>query len=132
MGAYWEHFSGTVPGLLLFGAAMACTYLVTMVDLIMALTVSGTRARFAAVSILKVLVLPAVVLLGTQLFINLVTTDWFNVIVDTFLISIFFMIRARIKDEDSWWTGMGTRLKKRLQSLASGLSSRAGTAPAGA
>ena len=70
MSVYWEHFSNTVPGLLLFGATMLSTYMVTTVDLVRAFTVKGSRLRYVTVSILKVLVLPAVTLLSTKLFIN--------------------------------------------------------------
>lgn len=107
-----------------FGVAMAC--IVAQFDVMFA--VRGTRRRYRAATIVRTLLLPAVVLTGLRAIIDYSAGNWFSAVLNT-LMSISFLKDWGKEDEDNWWSGRGTKIKKTIASLltrSASVSARAG------
>lgn len=132
MLAFWAGFPDTPFGIAVTLTALAMAYACITASFVQSSAARGSRPRFLAVSVQRTLAIPAMMLIVPKGIGNAASGNWLTAFFDVILFVTFIIMWRRLRNEDDWWTGRGTRLKKRLNSLASGLSSRGRTATAGA
>lgn len=101
-------------------AVIAATFLVAITCIVaqfgMMFAVRGTRRRYLAATIVRTLLLPAVVLTGLRAIIDFAAGDWFSAVLNTLVSVSFLRDWGRTKDEDNWWSGRGTKIRKAITS----------------
>ncbi|GAA4033576.1 hypothetical protein GCM10023063_16640 [Arthrobacter methylotrophus] len=127
---YWTRFGSSPLWVgISFAITMAMfTYLTAKIDWRM--SVEGSHREYMASTIMKTLCLP---LFGAFVFdvaLDVFTQQWLGVLIDGYLAYTMHRDWQHIKDNDDWWKGRGTKLKKKLRSMFT--SSSPATAGAGA
>jgi hypothetical protein len=92
--------------------------------------VSGSRQSYLSSTIMRTLCLP---LFGAFVFsaaIDALAGNLVSVLFDVWISSNMHRDWQRIKDNDDWWTGKGTKLKKKLRSMFTSTSTVAAGAGA--
>jgi hypothetical protein len=79
--------------------------------------VSGTRQAYLSSSIMRTLCLPLFAAYVFSIPVDTASGNGFGVFFDLLIGYILHRDWKKLKDTDDWWTGRGTRLKKRLQSM---------------
>lgn len=130
MAEYWGN-PGNEP--LLIGALLAVSfaYVVQVVaSLVYDRAVPGSRNSYVSSTVMRTLCLP---LFGAYVFqagLDIITSDWFWLILHAFICYTLHWDWNRLKDSDDWWKGKGTKLKKKLRSMFSTISPAAAGAGA--
>lgn len=119
---FWSRFGESPAWGIMSFSASALWIVYVIAQMIHGRAVKGTVRSFKAATVVKTLCLP---LFGAYVFkvaMHLFTGDWFSVLIE--LVVCYLLIRGwkRIKGNDDWWKGKGTRLKRRLASLIGGRS----------
>lgn len=78
--------------------------------------VKRSRARYWASTALRTLIIPMTVLSTVKLIVSYAVEEWFSVAsCALILFSMPFYFRNADNDEDDWWTGRGTKIRKALK-----------------
>lgn len=117
MASYWNRV-GDVPFLTGILLAVSFAYVVHVAaTVVYDRAVRGSRNSYVSSTVMRTLCLP---LFGAYVFqagLNVVTADWFWLIIHAFICYALHRDWRRLKDSDDWWKGKGTKLKKKLRSM---------------
>lgn len=96
-----------------FLVAMSCV----LAQFGMMFAVRGTSRRYRAATLVRTLLLPAVVLTGLCAIISYAGGNWFSAALNTFMSISFLKDWGKMTDEDNWWSGRGTKIRKAIASF---------------
>ncbi|HEX9089715.1 MAG TPA: hypothetical protein VF867_19645 [Arthrobacter sp.] len=119
---YWSRFgSSPLWSALSFAvSALFVPYAVAM--FIHHRAVAGTRRSYLVSTLLRGLCLPLFAGFVFSLAMDIFTSHWFSALCDGYLSYAMLRDWNRLKNNDDWWTGRGTKLKRKLRSLVAGPS----------
>jgi hypothetical protein len=120
-------FLQTPPGIALWLAGNLVVLTCIIAESIMKYSVQGTRPRYLAATVFHTLLIPSIFCVSVSTLIDAAAKEWVGVALGVAFIVALIIAWHRCKDEDSWWKGKGTKLKK----LTSTLSSRSPMAVGG-
>lgn len=81
------------------------------------LAVKGTALSYRSGTILRTLCLPLCAAFLFEASVDLLTSSWFAAGLHACLGMMILRDWERYKDNEDWWTGKGTKLKKKLRSM---------------
>ena len=105
-------FTGSLPGLILMSLGQIMVVVCLCFDMVRALSLPRSRARYVASTIFRTLAVPSILVMGVSVLAEAITWSWLNVIMS---LAVLVMIVFRLhhdKDEDSWWKGKGKKLSR--------------------
>lgn len=114
---FWTHF-GSSPLWAGIGLAITGVYLGYIIAyFIYYRAVPGSRNSYLSSTVMRALCLPLFGGFVLSVAIDAFTGNWIGLFIDIWISHGLHRDWQRIKDNDDWWTGKGTKLKKKLRSF---------------
>jgi len=125
---FWARFGSSPLWRTLSFAVSALFVPYTVAMFIHRRAVTGTRRAYLASTTVRTLCLPLFAGFVFSMAMDVFTSQWIGALCDGYLSYAMLRDWNRFKNNDDWWTGRGTKLKKKLRSMvtASLVSSGAG------
>ncbi|WP_200947936.1 hypothetical protein [Arthrobacter sp. Soil763] len=105
-------FGHSLPGLVLLSLGQSLVVACVCADLVRAVSVPRSRGRYLANTAFRTLALPSIGIMAVVVLVHAASGAWEQVAGGVFvLVSVIFRWH-HCPDEDSWWTGKGTALRR--------------------
>lgn len=115
--SFWSQF-GASPLWSGIGLAITVTYLAYIAAYILQYrAVRGSRNAYLGSTIMRTLCLPLFGAFVLSVAIDAATGNWIGMAIDVWISYGLHRGWNEMKDNDDWWTGKGTKLKKKLRSF---------------
>ena len=122
--------SDTTTMLVIGSLKLALTIYMAASMLIINKSVRGSRIRYHAASLLRTATIPATVLITAEAAVSAAAGDWMNAILNLLLLVLMPVYFRIARDDDNWWTGRGTKIRKALKAAFSKPAASTNTAGA--
>jgi hypothetical protein len=110
-------FLTSPPGIALWLGGNFVVLACIIAESVMKYSVSGTRLRYKAATAFHTLFVPSILCISVSTLIDAASGQWVGVALGVAFIVALIIAWHRCKDDDSWWKGKGTKLKKKVRSL---------------